>query len=94
VNKRDLLFCVIVSISVKAVTGMKVKKQKRGYVTFMTPIVIDIPFPPPLIPQRHRACLRHIGIGLHDTMAPSAVTWKVSHGRLGTRRLGTVITGL
>jgi hypothetical protein len=35
-NKWDLLFCVSVSISVKAVTGMRVRKQKWGYVTFMT----------------------------------------------------------
>jgi hypothetical protein len=28
--------CMIVSMSAKAVTGMKVKKQKRGYITFMT----------------------------------------------------------
>jgi hypothetical protein len=27
-----------------------------------------------------------------DTTAPSAVTWKANYGRLGTGRLGTVIT--
>jgi hypothetical protein len=40
-NNRDLLFCVIVSVSVKAVTGMRVEKQKGGYITFIT-----IPQPP------------------------------------------------
>jgi hypothetical protein len=28
-------------------------------------------------------------ITLHGTMAPPAVTWKASYGRLGTGRLGT-----
>jgi hypothetical protein len=28
--------CVLVSVSVKAITGMRVEKQKEGYVTFMT----------------------------------------------------------
>jgi hypothetical protein len=54
--------------------------------------VIDILRLPPLVPQWHQTCLRHIRIGSCDTMAPSAVTWKASYGWLGTGRLGTVIT--
>jgi hypothetical protein len=30
-----------VSVSVRTVTGVKVQKQKRGYVTFMTRVAID-----------------------------------------------------
>jgi hypothetical protein len=33
-------------------------------------------------------------IGPRDTTAPSAVTWKASYGRLGTGRLGTIITSI
>jgi hypothetical protein len=58
------------------------------------PKVINIPRSPLLVPQRHRRCLGHIRIGPRDTMAPSAVTWKASYGRLGTGRLGTVITSI
>jgi hypothetical protein len=54
--------------------------------------VVDILRLPPLVPQWHWTCLRHIRIGSRDTTAPSAVMWKASYGRLGTRRLGTVIT--
>jgi hypothetical protein len=56
--------------------------------------VVDIPLLPLLIPQRHRTCLGCIRIGLCDTTASSAVTWKASYGRLGTGRLGTVITSI
>jgi hypothetical protein len=35
--------------------------------------------------------LGRIGTGLRDTTAPSAVTWIPTYGRLGTRRLGTVL---
>jgi hypothetical protein len=52
--------------------------------------VVNFLYPPLLVPQLHWMSLRHIGIGLHDTMAPSAVTWTPTHERLGTRRLGTV----
>jgi hypothetical protein len=38
--------------------------------------------------------LGRIGTGPCDTMAPSAVTWTPTYGRLGTRRLGTVILGI
>jgi hypothetical protein len=49
------------------------------------------PRSPLLIPQPHRTSLRCIGTGPHDTMAPSAVMWTPIYGRLGDRRLGTVI---
>jgi hypothetical protein len=55
-----------------------------------TPIVVDIPLPPSLLPLELRTSFRHIGTGLCDTTAPSAVTWTPIYGRLGTRRLGTV----
>jgi hypothetical protein len=38
--------------------------------------------------------LRHIGTGPRDTMAPSSITWIPIYGRLGTRRLGTVILSI
>jgi hypothetical protein len=38
--------------------------------------------------------LGHIGTGPCDTMAPSAVMWISIYGRLGTRRLGTVILSI
>jgi hypothetical protein len=59
----------------------------------MTPgptIVVDIPLPPLLLPLELWTGFRHIGTGLHDTMAPTAITWTPIYGRLGTRRLGTV----
>jgi hypothetical protein len=49
---------------------------------------------PPLIPQQHWTSLKCIGTGLCDTMAPSAVMWTPSYGRLGTGRLGTVILSI
>jgi hypothetical protein len=49
------------------------------------------PCPPPLLPQQHQTSLGHIGTGPRDAMAPSAITWAPIYGRLGTRRLGTVI---
>jgi hypothetical protein len=52
--------------------------------------VVDFPCPPLLIPQLHQMTLRCIGTGMHDTMAPSAVTWTPIYGRLGTRMLSTV----
>jgi hypothetical protein len=55
-----------------------------------SPEVIDIP----LVPRQHWTCLGHIRIGLRGTTAPSTVTWKASYGRLGTGRLGTVITSI
>jgi hypothetical protein len=45
----------------------------------------------PLFPPQHRTSLGHIGTGLRDTTAPSAIMWTPIYGRLGTRRLGTVI---
>jgi hypothetical protein len=51
------------------------------------PIVDDFLHPPLLVTWQHRTGLGHIGTGLCDTMAPSAITWA---SRLGTRRLGTV----
>jgi hypothetical protein len=59
-----------------------------------SPKVVDIRRLPPLVPQRHRTCLGCLRIGPCDTTAPSAVTWKASYGRLGTVRLGTVITSI
>jgi hypothetical protein len=59
-----------------------------------SPEVVDIPLLAPLVPQRHRTCLRRIRIGPRGTMAPSAVTWKASYGRFGTGRLGTVDTSI
>jgi hypothetical protein len=56
-----------------------------------SPIIVDFPCPPPLVPQPHRTSLRRIGTCPHDTTAPSAVTWTPIYGRLGDRRLGTVI---
>jgi hypothetical protein len=38
--------------------------------------------------------LRCIGTAPHDTAAPSAVMWIPIYGRLGTRRLGTVILSI
>jgi hypothetical protein len=38
--------------------------------------------------------LGRIRIGLRDTTAPFAVMWKANYGRLGTGRLGTVITSI
>jgi hypothetical protein len=55
---------------------------------------VNIPRLPPLVPQRHRTCLGRLRIDLCDTMAPSAVMWKASYERLGTVRLGTVITSI
>jgi hypothetical protein len=53
--------------------------------------VVDFLRPPPLIPQQHRTSLGHIGTDPCDTTAPSAIMWIPIYGRLGTRRLGTVI---
>jgi hypothetical protein len=39
-----------------------------------SPKVINFWSPPSLIPEQHQTSLRHIGTGLHDTMAPSAIT--------------------
>jgi hypothetical protein len=43
------------------------------------------------VPQLHQMSLGRIGTGLRDTMAPSAITWTPIYGRLGDKRLGTVI---
>jgi hypothetical protein len=56
-----------------------------------SPIVVDFLRPPPLIPQPHRTSLGRIGTCQCDTTAPSAVMWTPIYGRLGDRRLGTVI---
>jgi hypothetical protein len=48
----------------------------------------------PLVPQQYRTYLGRIRIGPCDTAAPSTVTWKANYGRLGTGRLGTVITSI
>jgi hypothetical protein len=56
-----------------------------------TTIVINIPLPPPLLPLELWTSFRHIGTGPHDTTVPSAITWTPIYGRLGDRRLGTVI---
>jgi hypothetical protein len=51
--------------------------------------------PPSLLgPEWHRTSHGHIGTGLHDTTAPPAITWTPIYGRLGTRRLGTVILSI
>jgi hypothetical protein len=55
------------------------------------PNVTNFPRPPPLLPQQHQMSLGCIGTGLHDTTVPSAITWTPIYGRLGTRRLGTVV---
>jgi hypothetical protein len=52
---------------------------------------VDFPHPHPLLPQQHQTSLGHIGIGLRDPTAPSAIMWTPIYGRLGDRRLGTVI---
>jgi hypothetical protein len=44
-----------------------------------------------LLPQQHQTSLGCIGTGPCDTMAPSAIMWTPIYGRLGDRRLGTVI---
>jgi hypothetical protein len=44
-----------------------------------------------LVPQQHQTSPGCIGKGPRDTTAPSAITWISIYGRLGTRRLGTVI---
>jgi hypothetical protein len=36
--------------------------------------------------------LRRVGTCPHDTTAPSTITWMAINGRLGTGRLGTVIS--
>jgi hypothetical protein len=59
-----------------------------------SPEVVNFPLLPLLVPQQHRMYLGRIRIGPRDTMAPSAVTWKANYGRLGTGRLGTVITSI
>jgi hypothetical protein len=53
--------------------------------------VVDFPCPPLLLPQQHQTSLGCIGTGPRDTTAPSAITWTPIYGRLGTRRLGTVV---
>jgi hypothetical protein len=53
--------------------------------------IVDFPRPHLLLPQQHRMSLGRIGTGPHDTTAPSAITWTPIYGRLGTRRLGTVV---
>jgi hypothetical protein len=55
------------------------------------PDIVNFPPPHPLLPQQHRTSLGHIRTGLCDTMAPSAIMWTPLYGRLGTRRLGTVV---
>jgi hypothetical protein len=47
--------------------------------------------PPLLGPEWHQTNRRHIGKGPCNTTAPSAITWTLIYGRLGTRRLGTII---
>jgi hypothetical protein len=59
-----------------------------------TPDAIDFPHPPLLVPQPHQMCLRCIGTGPCDTVAPSAIMWIPIYGRLGIRRLGTVILSI
>jgi hypothetical protein len=56
--------------------------------------VIDFPLLPPLVPQQHQMSLRCIGTHPRDTMTPSTVMWMAINGRLGTRRLGTVILSI
>jgi hypothetical protein len=56
-----------------------------------SPEVDDFRSPSPLKPEWHRTSHRHIGTGLRDTMVPSAIMWTPIYGRLGDRRLGTVI---
>jgi hypothetical protein len=53
--------------------------------------VINFLLLPPLVPQQHQTSHRYIGTCSCDTTAPSAVIWIATCGRLGTRRLGTVI---
>jgi hypothetical protein len=44
-----------------------------------------------LLPHSYLRRPRHIGTGLCNTTAPSAIMWIPIYGRLGTGRLGTVI---
>jgi hypothetical protein len=53
--------------------------------------VVNFLCPPPLVPQQHQTSLGRIGTGPRDAIAPSAIMWIPIYGRLGTRRLGTVI---
>jgi hypothetical protein len=59
-----------------------------------SPNVINFWPPPLLVPQEHQTSLRRIGTCPCDTMAPSTVMWIPIYGRLGTRRLGTVILSI
>jgi hypothetical protein len=59
-----------------------------------SPRVVNFLLLPLLIPQRHWTYLGRVRIGPYDTTAPSAVTWKANYRRLGTGRLGTVITSI
>jgi hypothetical protein len=56
-----------------------------------SPKVIDFLLLCLLVPQQHRTGWGCIGTCPRDTMAPSAVMWIATYGRLGTGRLGTVI---
>jgi hypothetical protein len=66
-------------------------RRSDDFLDVDSPDIIDFPLLPPLIPQQHRTSLGCIGTGPCDTTAPSAITWIPIYGRLGTRRLGTVI---
>jgi hypothetical protein len=68
--------------------------KSDDFLDINSPKVIETLRLPLLVPQQHTMCLGHIRIGPCDTMAPSAVTWKASYGRLGTGRLGTAITSI
>jgi hypothetical protein len=68
--------------------------KANDFLDVNSPKVVDFLLLPPLVPQRHRMYLRCIRIGPCDTTARSAVTWKANYGRLGTGRLGTVITSI
>jgi hypothetical protein len=72
--------------------GQRLSHSQSDKFTEVNPLnVINFLHPPPLLPQQHRMSLGCIGTGPRDTTAPSVITWVPIYGRLGTRRLGTVI---